>query len=190
MAQATTKIIKIEKATEENFKPYGEVLGPLSQPPSSSPRALSSSWFSGFAIDGTVSISYVKYQYEKPPTEWVIRRLSQHRSVTQSLIPLEGKPCVVTVAAPTPWGSKPDLEQFRAFLLDGTQGVVMHKLTWHNWAVPAVFPLNPPTYSIIDISDKDAHQEFRSLRSGQDPQEYTRVFDLEKEFGTVIQLAW
>ena len=183
---APARLVKIEPLTEEAFEPFGEVLGPIRRGPDSDVPGNNSLWNSNFAAEGTPTVGFVLYQYLKPPTEWVIERLGQHRRVSQGVVPLEGKPCVLTCAPASPWGTKPDMDRFKAFLLDGTKGVVFHKLTWHNLGIPAVFPLHPPTFSIIDLSEVETQLE---LRKGGDF-EYTSAVDLAEEFGAVIKLIW
>ena len=179
------KRVKIEKLTEEAFEPFGDILGPKDRPPDWKSGAGPPTWFPNFSVDGTVKVAYASYTYEKPPTEYVFHVLEQHRSVTQSAIPLEGKPCILTVAPPTDWRTKPDVDKIRAFLLDGTRGVVLGKLTWHNHDAPMVLPMYPPTFNIITIHEAETYQDIANKSF-----EFTYEVDIKEHFNAVIQLTW
>ncbi len=180
-----TKYLKIEPITEKAFVPFGDILGSLSRKPD---RQVSNniSWWSKFECTGKVNVSYVKYLYRHPPTDYELTRVSQHKSVTQAIIPLEAKPSIFICAPPTPWGVKPPLDSFRAFLLDGTAGVVMKKLCWHTLGAPAVYIVNPPTFSIIDISEIATQQELRN----PGPYKYTFEVNLPETYNSIIKVKW
>ena len=188
MTEPEIKLVKIEKLTDEAFAPFGEILGPKDGQPSAISPSGGMAWFSDFSADGTVRVACSSKPYYKPPTDFLCYTPEQHRDVKQTMILLEGKPGVLLVAPPTPWRTKPQIDKFRAFLLDGTRGVVMHKLTWHNSGVDgstSVFPLYPPALNSIVIHcaetwDCEINETF----------ELTHRVDLKDEFGVAIQLTW
>jgi ureidoglycolate lyase len=188
MAEPQIKKVKIEPLTEEAFRPFGEVLGPKEISPSAVSPSGGTAWFSGFSVDGEALVAFNTKPYSKPPTEFLCYQLEQHRDVTQSMVPLEGKPGVVLVAPPTPWRSQPDIDSFRAFLLDGTRGVVMSKLTWHMSGLDGAtsfFPLYPPVLNSIVIHGKEVWNDV--VAEGG---ELTHHVNLKDAFDTVIQLTW
>ena len=153
MADPKIMSVKIEKLTEEAFAAYGEVLGSTQRPPDWKSVAGVPTWFSKFSVKGTATVGFNIYDYEKPPTEYQIYQLEHHPNVKQTMIPLDGKPSVVYVAPPSPWRTKPDLDRFKAFLLDRSSGVVFDELTWHAHEAPVVLPMYPPTLSCIWVHE-------------------------------------
>ena len=189
MAEPNIKLVKIEPLTEEAFKPFGEVLGPLNErePTAVSPSG-ASVWWSDFSADGSPLVAVASFPYRKPPTEWICGNMEQHLRVKQTNIPLEGKPSIMLVAPATPWRSKPDLDQCRAFLLDGVMGVVMDELCWHNSGLggaPSIFPLYPPALNCVVIHCREVWEDELAHTY-----EYTYRLDLEGATGSVVQLTW
>ena len=179
------KRVKIEQLTEEAFEPFGDILGPKERPPDWQSEAGPATWFPNFSVDGTTTVAYCTYTYRKPPTEYQIHILEQHRNDTQTVIPLEGKPCVLIVAPPSEWGTKPDVDKLRAFLLDGARGIVLGKLTWHNHDAPMVLPMYPPTFSIISIHEAETYEDIANKTF-----KFTQRVDVTENFNVVIQLTW
>lgn len=77
--------------------------------------------------------------------------MEQHASFTQAFLPADGKPAIFVVALPVAGlGSAPDLSTLRAFLLDGTQGILLGKGIWHC----PLFPLTEyTTYAMATCID-------------------------------------
>jgi hypothetical protein len=67
MAEPRIKLVKIEPLTEEAFKPFGEVLGPLNErePTAVSPSG-ASVWWSDFSADGSPLVAVASFPYRKP----------------------------------------------------------------------------------------------------------------------------
>lgn len=65
-------------------------------------------------------------------TEGNITKLERHRRTYEILFPLDGG-TIWVMAPPDNTKDKPDLSKIRAFYLDGTMGMCLHKGTWH-WA--------------------------------------------------------
>ena len=60
--------------------------------------------------------------------------LERHVLETQAIMPIGGVPCVFPVAAATAGDGPehcPEPDTVRAFLLDGTAGIRLHRGTWH-----------------------------------------------------------
>ena len=189
MAEPRIKLVKIEPLTEEAFKPFGEVLGPLKgRGPNAESQSGARAWFTDFSADGSAMVTFVTFPYQKPPTEWTCVNMEQHMRVKQTIIPLEGKPSVVLVAPTSPWRTKPDLDQCKAFLLDGVMGVALDELSWHNSGVggpPRIFPLYPPTLSCAVIHCREVWEDELAHTY-----EYTYRLDLEEATGSVVKLTW
>ena len=189
MADPKIKLVKIEPLTEEAFEPFGEVLGPSKD---REPTVVSPSgarvWWSDFTAEGSALVAFATFPYIKPPTEWVCGNMEQHLKIKQTNIPVEGKPSIMVVAPATPWRTVPDLDQCRAFLLDGVRGVVMNELCWHNSGIggaPSVFPLYPPSLSCVVVHCREVWEDELAKTY-----EYTYRLDLEGATGSVVQLTW
>ena len=180
-----TKIVKIEKLTEEAFAPFGDIIGPKERAPDWKMELGPPTWFAGFSIDGTTRIGFSSNPYRKPPTEYVLSQFEQHQTVTQSVVLMDGKPGILTVAPPTPWGTKPEVEKIRAFLLDGAGGIVMSRLTWHGHDFPLVFPMYPPTLNWVIIHEVETYEDIINGKL-----ELTHEVDIKESFNTVVQLTW
>ena len=179
------KKVKIEELTEEAFGPFGDILGPKERPPDWKSKLGPPNWFADFSVEGTVRVGFASNPYRKPPTEYVFSLMEQHRTVTQSLIPMGGKPTIVTVGLPTPYGTNPDVEKIRAFFLDGTRGVVLSRLTWHNKEAPFAFPIYPPGLDYVILHEVEIYEDITSGRH-----ELTYEVDLKETSNALIQLTW
>ena len=83
----------------------------------------------GFTIDGTVDLHVVRY--DSKPMEFHL--VERHLHVTETRVPLTPEPVVLVVAqstSPDDRAAPPSLESFRAFLLNGRQGVLLGTGTW------------------------------------------------------------
>ena len=123
--------IELEPLTAEAFAPFGEICGTLSQAPPSLhvPGALTI-YHTPFAADSPTNLLFIRY-HDAPP---LFSTLERHFHVTQGFLPVGGTASIMVVAAPTPRegeGRLPAPGALRAFLLDGTQGVVLHTAVWH-----------------------------------------------------------
>ena len=58
--------------------------------------------------------------------------LERHFKHTQIFVPLGGKPFAMILAPPSE-GDLPDLDQARAFVFAGDQGIALHLGTWHEF---------------------------------------------------------
>jgi ureidoglycolate lyase len=94
---------------------------------------------------GTTELLWVQFRTRA----FSIQRLESHRLTEQAIVPVTGD-AMIHVVCPPPSDPEapdiiPDLDQVKAFLLDGSKGVCMKRGCWH-----AHFPLtNPATYLMI-----------------------------------------
>ena len=186
MAEPRIVNVKIEELTRERFEPFGEILGPQEKLNAETPLG-NQAWFSDYSVDGTALVAYVTFHYKKPPTEYLCHDMEQHLKVKQTVIPMEGKPSIILVAPATPWKSAPDIDKFRAFLLDGTRGVVLDKLSWHGAGTtsPSIFPMYPPTLNVSVIHSKETWEDEINHSFT-----LTHRTSLKESAGAVIQLNW
>jgi len=107
-------------------------------------------------IDGSYAIVYVEMRMR----DYVVRRLHRHTRFDQALIPLGGKAFLHVVAPP---GDVPDLDELRAFIIDGSQAVIIRQGTWHR--NPA-YPLSPEA-SLVLISRRESIVLEAAERAGE-----------------------
>ena len=130
------KEIKVELLTEispSDFKPYGQIMGLEDKVP----------------LEDFVHLSYWAKNVDLgPDNEKIdgglllckkvnsqITKMERHKMTSEIFIPLIGQ--TIFVMAPADNSKEmPDLTKIRAFLLDGTLGVVLHKGNWHWPPVP------------------------------------------------------
>ena len=125
--------IKVELLTEDAFKEFGRVLG---EPRLVAPDIIdevSNVWlgFSDLMDIGTQPDKQVTFlKINRPPA--FNDKMEKHETSAEAFIPLEGKS--ILLVAPWTDKDKPDMTHARAFLMDGSRGVLLHPGTWH--AVP------------------------------------------------------
>lgn len=89
------------------------------------------------AIDAVLHLSagtprfYIMKLKKRP---MAVTRITRHLAVTQALAALNGKRWYVLLAPPDAPGSinaLPDIGRLQAFFITGSQGLVLHRGTWH-----------------------------------------------------------
>ena len=138
------KIIKAEKLTAENFRPFGEVIGPQATKPTVSTDILSF-WDLVAELrtrDAEVGYLIVKYR------PFTFGKMERHVKTTEMFVPMGS--CSIFPLAPASRlddpEATPSLEEVRAFVMDGTAAVLLKEGVWH-WAP---FPLTElGTYLVL-----------------------------------------
>lgn len=124
--------VKVEPATSEAVAPFGQILGITDHV-----KPLPTGFYEGkvtvyrpvdFQSDEETELTLATVDRREMRVQWMER----HFKHTQTFIPLEGKPFVVVLAPPND-KELPNLDQVRAFLLDGSCGLTMKKGTWHEF---------------------------------------------------------
>ena len=121
--------VPVENLTPDSFAAFGEVIDELPD----SARAeggFKAARQVAFSIDGEVDLRVIRYDFK--PMEFHL--MERHLHVTETRVPLTPEPVVLVVAQSTPPGDRtalPSLESFRAFLLNGRQGVLFGTAAWH-----------------------------------------------------------
>ena len=177
--------IKAEPLTGEAFRPFGEIIGVQDRPPDYRGGGKSQGWTADFRSEGRtlVSASLVPYQ------ALTFAKLERHFNLTQAFIPLDGAPAIVAVAPPTDPNDReaiPAPEQVRAFLLDGTQGYLLLKGTWHSLDR---FPIYPPASVFVIINDHETLQDLRLAYAGQGGWKLSQEVDYAARFGVTFELS-
>lgn len=135
MSSLTVLRVPVERLSTTGFAPFGHVIaaGSTRDDPTlnRAPGNMAFLWvISELVTDGTPHIGVVSYRYRGSRVDY----LQQHPGSTTVLVPIDGRPSVVTVAPDS--GGAPDIDATRAFLLDGHRGIVVIPGVWIRYAYP------------------------------------------------------
>ncbi len=170
--------IALEPLTAKAFAPFGQLVAARDEPPAFDAPHLDA-WQMDFAVDGEIELMYVRYIHQD--MRWTT--MERHFNVTQSFMALGGAASVMVVADRTDAADRsmlPGPETVRAFLVDGAQGVMLWRATWH---ALTRFPVPAAGAAFAMITGAATQQELeRQNRDGTRP-ELTQVVDLEKSHG-------
>ena len=118
--------LKIEPMTEESFSPYGEVWDAREQP--ADHRADFDVTFQPLGA-ATAKVMWQPYQ------TLTFTKLERHFHGTHVFIPVSGSLAAVAVAPATDENDPtayPDVDDVRAFLIDGAKGFAYKRGVWHS----------------------------------------------------------
>jgi ureidoglycolate lyase len=160
------RAIPVEPFTEASFAPFGTVIGPRATPAEFKGNA-SEGWPLEFEAAGGAQLMYSRFHHQKMRFSLVER----HFGVTQGFVPLNGTPLVMVVAPP---GDSPSPESLRAFLLDGTRGLLMHEGTWHTLDR---YPVRPPYVDVLFLTARATHEELMREQAGGAKPRLTELHD-------------
>jgi ureidoglycolate lyase len=127
------KIIPLEEAGPEEFAPYGQIMGREEGEPYETLEILT--YWTGNAdlgpegekVDGGLLVCNRNGR--------TIRYLERHPETAENFVPIQGE-CLFVMAPADNSREKPDVSRIRAFYLNGSLGVALHKGTWHWPPVP------------------------------------------------------
>lgn len=122
--------------TSQNFAECGQlIIAPNRVPDVQS--AYVSFWDQAidFEIDGKIDVGFLELR----PRPFLLTKMERHQTHTQSFIPLEGAGLILAVAPPTR-EDRPKIETIRAYYLDGSCGVMLHRGVWHDILYPVERP--------------------------------------------------
>lgn len=128
---AETLVLTAQPLTADVFAPYGDVIAsvgaaePMNQGMGQRFRDLAE--VDVLSQAGRPAISRVRCLPEHVPVP--LRLMERHPLSTQAFIPTDGQRYIIVVA---PAGQPPKLEDFRAFVADGSQGISYGRGIWHH----------------------------------------------------------
>jgi len=162
--------IAIEPLTRDSFAPYGQLIAAGDGAPDYA-RPTLDVWHLDYASDAPFRIQIMRYSH-KP---MMFSRLERHLCVTEGRLPLNGAMSVLAVAGATlgAGGDMPDPSTVRAFLLDGSSGLIFKPGVWHSLDC---FPLAPPYVDYALLSDVATENEIEAGGS-KAPDARTNVVD-------------
>lgn len=167
-----TRTLSVEPFTEESFAPFGVVVGPRAAPAPFKGNA-SEGWPLEFAAEGGAQLMYSRFHHQTMR----FSLLERHFGVTQGFVPLSGTPLVMVVAPPTARsgpGAAPAPDSLRAFLLDGSRGLLMHEGTWHTLDR---YPVRPPYVDVLFLTARATHDELMREQAGGPKPRLTELHD-------------
>lgn len=135
--------IRVEPLTEGAIAEFGRILGDSSTDEPTIRDHVSDVWlgFSDLMGIGSVpgrQITYLKIHSRPEKYD----KIEKHEISAEALIPLEGESVLLLVPAEAVDDEGvPDMSRARAFLMDGSKGVLLRRGTWH--AVP---------YNLTDVA--------------------------------------
>ena len=176
--------LALEPLSQDAFAPFGQVIAKTSSPPVFTGTSLES-WPFDFSIDGTVELMLNRFHYR----DIEFTMIERHFHVTQTFLPLGGMPMAMVVAAPTDpadWSAIPRPEDLHAFYVDGTQGIMMWRGTWH---ALHRFPVRPPHVDIGLITEAETQHELEVDREGGGAPKRTQAVDLKSVEGVRFRVV-
>lgn len=150
-------LVSLESLTAEAFAPFGQLIAAQPRRPDWDRPPLQA-WTLAFDADAAARIQVMRYG-DRTRSFTMVER---HLHVTESRFPLAGAAAIFAVAPATPPGIPPvppSPDGFRAFLLDGSCGLILHKGVWHSLTC---FPVGADTADFGLISDVATEAEFDS----------------------------
>ena len=149
--------LKIEPLEAKAFEPFGRVLGrPQSEP--NATREDLDAWLGDSDLmglgEGNPRIAYLHVRKNTLP----LNQLERHCQAAEGFIPLEGRSVILVapVSDPDDPDAVPDEGALRAFLLDGSAGILLPRGSWH-WAP---FPLTE-TATFLLLHDRDILEDIQ-----------------------------
>jgi ureidoglycolate hydrolase len=143
--------IRVEQLTETNFAAFGTVLGASDMKRPNLTDAISNVWLGmsdlmGIGASPGRHITFLQI-HSKPAKN---NKIEKHETSAEAFIPMEGTSILMVVPAEaTHSKGHPDMSKCRAFLMDGSKGVLIKPGTWH--AVP--YPLSDEATYVVLVDD-------------------------------------
>jgi ureidoglycolate lyase len=167
--------IKIEPLSADAFAPFGEIIGKKSSAPTLTGENMEA-WPFQFSIDGMTALTLNRFYYQSLE----FSKLERHLHVTQAFLPLGKMPMVMIVSAPTKfddWSSIPKPEDLHAFYVEGTNGIMLWKGSWH---AQHRFPVRPPYVDIGLITELETQKELELELAQGSKTRRTQAIDFKK----------
>ena len=179
--------IRIQPLTDDAFRPFGEVLSRKDlEPFFQMTGGKVQGWKVDFVCEGPTEVAYMKVDFQP----WTVEDVERHFEVTQTFIPLKGKPMIMVVAQATDPADReavPSPGEYSAFYMDGSQGVMLAVGTWHASARLALYP---PDCEFVYLSSSNTTQDLkRAAAEGGEPR-LTQVVNYRERFGLALEPVW
>ncbi len=127
------KIFPLEEVSDKEFAPYGQIMGRVRGEPYETLEILKY-WTKnvdlgpeGEKVDGGLLLCN--------KTGRKVKYFERHPETSENFIPIEGE-CIFVMAPADNSKDKPDVSRAKAFYMNGSLGVAIHKGTWHWPPIP------------------------------------------------------
>lgn len=126
------KVVPLSEVTDEEFAPFGQIMGRVRGTAKEDPSFLY--WTKNVDLgDDAELVDCGLFQVDN--TARKVRFLERHLNITESFIPVEGEGIFI-LGPPDNSTSKPDVTKLKAFYFNGKLGISLHKGTWHWPPIP------------------------------------------------------
>lgn len=148
--------IPLQPLTRAAFAPFGQVIETRGVQPYPINRGTSARFHDLARLDladggGQPLVSIFRGQPFAPPV--AIRMVERHPLGSQAFVPLNGQRFIVVVAPP---GESADIDDLRAFVTNGHQGINYHRGVWH---MPLIALEAGQEFLVIDRAGEGANCE-------------------------------
>jgi ureidoglycolate lyase len=127
------KIFPLEEVSQKEFAPYGQIMGRQEGEPYETLEILKY-WTKnadlgpeGEKADGGLLVCNKSGR--------TIKYLERHPETSENFVPIRGE-CIFLMAPADNKSKNPDVARMKAFYLNGSLGVALHKGTWHWPPIP------------------------------------------------------
>jgi ureidoglycolate hydrolase len=154
--------LKIERLDAKTFEPFGRVLARPDIPPAAAREDLDA-WLGYSDLmgmeGGNPRIAYLQVRRNDLP----LNQLERHCQAPEGFIPLEGSSVIIVapISDPEDPDAFPDEDAVRAFLLDGSAGILLPRGSWH-WAP---YPITE-TATFLLLHDRDILDDIQIRKVG------------------------
>lgn len=157
------------------FAEFGEVLAPRPRDRPDFIGYASIGWEAPLYVSGRPQLLILR----TPFVGFRVPLLERHSHITQVVVPLTRVPAVFVVAAPS---TRPDPQDLRAFLIDGTCSYLLHRQTWHS---PDRYPLASPGADYALLTE----WETTGAPDGEETRARTEELVCREHFGADIEIV-
>jgi len=184
MADERLVTVQVEPLTAEAFRPFGSLVAAGAGPADFAGSASESWLLPPFEADAGFQMMFSRHRFQ--PMRF--SRMERHFAVTQGFVPLGGTPFVMVVAPPTSDdpADVPAPERVRAFLADGSAGIVLARGTWHTLDR---FPVRPPHVDLAFLTDRETQAELMRAKAAGGEVRLTQFVDYRRLSGVSFEVV-
>ena len=125
-------VIPISDVTDEEFAPFGQIVGREKGKGKVDPSFIY--WTKNIDLgDNAEKVDVGLFQVDK--TARKVRFFERHLNITETFMPIEGEGIFI-LGPPDDSNEKPDISKLKAFYFKEGTGISLHKGTWHWPPIP------------------------------------------------------
>lgn len=178
-----TQVMELEpiQLTPESFRPYGAVI----RKPDTEPQLAigeAESWDIPFDADTPAKIMFNRFHRG----DGEFNLLERHSGVTQCFFPLGQTGFIMVVSERTAGNASPDPHAVKAFVVEGAQGLLLWRGTWHSIAR---FPLRTPFVDFAFVTDEATQRDLEECKTFSDAPHLTDYADFARSHDLKFRIA-